>query len=670
MAAVDSTTKSSVRRRSLALRTMAGVVAVVALALAALTVTTLGIAGHIVTSQLRDSLTESWRRTSSFVSNAGHAPGSSMPGFKDSGGAAGYGTGPAEGSTDPGPADTGSSPSDVVTKNPIDVPGLPVDSIAMIVGSDGTVTSAGRIDESGQRVDVDDETAAQLLEAVKLNDEASTSQGLFKEIDFSFGRYVIQAAPLEDGKGPGLADTGGYHGDGENSSSTAASGESPVSGESAAADGSTDAANTADTSSEGILILGISTAQADNTKARLLAIQLIGSFLALLAVGLGVWWWIRRSLRPLQQVSHVAAKVSEIPMASGDVDLHRYRVPDNLALPRDEVGDVGYALNRLIDSVDSALTERSASEAKLRTFVADASHELRTPLASVRGYAEMIQLTEALDENGEKLLQRVLHQSERMSALVENLLLLARLDAAEGGEGARAGVGAGAGASLGVGAGASTDVGVGQGTGSGMVPGGQSSAPSNPGFDGSNESQEAGAGSSGAGSPSGSPSGAGSPVSSPLQKSKVFDLGELVLDAVMDATAAGRHHEWIADIPDDPVLIRGDASQIAQLLGNLLSNARKHTPEGTSVIAQLAVETNHAVFTVTDTGPGIDPALIGKIFDRFVRGDSARTTSEGSTGLGLSIVRSVARAHGGEATVTSQPGNTEFRVVLPLAADR
>ena len=623
MAAVDSTTKSSVRRRSLALRTMAGVVAVVALALAALTLTTLGIAGHIVTSQLRDSLTESWRRTSSFVSNAGHAPGSSMPGFKDSGGEAGYGgTGPAEGSTDPGTGEgstdpgtgnTGSSPSDVVTKNPIDVPGLPVDSIAMIVGSDGTVTSAGRIDESGQRVDVDDETAAQLLEAVKLNDEASTSQGLFKEIDFSFGRYVIQAAPLEEGKGPGLADTGGYHGNGENASGTA------------------------DTSSDGILILGISTAQADNTKARLLAIQLIGSFLALLAVGLGVWWWIRRSLRPLQQVSHVAAKVSEIPMASGDVDLHRYRVPDDLALPRDEVGDVGYALNRLIDSVDSALTERSASEAKLRTFVADASHELRTPLASVRGYAEMIQLTEALDENGEKLLQRVLNQSDRMSALVENLLLLARLDAAE--ERDCAGVGSGAGA----------------GAGAGVDTNGQSPAPTNSGSSGSNEGLD---------------SGSASPLSSALQKSKVFDLGELVLDAVMDATAAGRHHEWIADIPDNPVLIRGDASQIAQLLGNLLSNARKHTPEGTSVIAQLAVEANQAVFTVTDTGPGIDPALIGKIFDRFVRGDSARTTSEGSTGLGLSIVRSVARAHGGEATVTSQPGNTEFRVVLPLAADR
>lgn len=630
MGATDSMT--SVRRRSLALRTMAGVVAVVALALAALMVTTLGIAGHVVTSQLRDTLTESWRRTSSFVSNTGPVPGASLPGFKDPGG--------GSGSTNTNSSNTGSSPTDTATKNPINAPGLPAGGIVMVIGSDGTVSSAGHIDESGQRVALDSESVSQLLDVVKSNKEASTSQGLFKEIDLSFGRYAIRAAPIVSGKGPGPADTSGFYGGDENSSGDSAvysgtaydgTAEDETAGVERTKDNGHSGGNsTADAStSDGILLLGISTDQADNTKARLLAIQLVGSFLALLAVGLGVWWWIRRSLRPLQQVSHVAAKVSEIPMASGDVDLHRYRVPDNLALPRDEVGDVGHALNRLIDSVDSALTERSASEAKLRAFVADASHELRTPLASVRGYAEMIQLTEALDENGEKLLQRVLQQSERMSALVENLLLLARLDAAEeartGATDSEKSV-----ARMSV---AQNDSSTGTGTGT-------------------------------------SEDSSSKQVTAPpmLQKSKIFDLGELVLDAVMDATAAGRRHEWTADIPDDPVLIRGDAGHIAQLLGNLLSNARKHTPEGTAVTAQLTVEGNTAVFTVTDTGPGIDPALMGKIFDRFVRGDSARTTSEGSTGLGLSIVRSVAHAHGGDATVTSRPGHTEFRVVLPLAS--
>ncbi|MFT3942283.1 MAG: HAMP domain-containing sensor histidine kinase [Ancrocorticia sp.] len=666
MAPIDSTTtarRSLTRfrrslvpsRRSLAVRTMAGVVAVVALALAALMVTTLGIAGHVVMSQLRDSLTDSWRRTASFVSNTG--PGAALPGFGDS-----IGSGPGDPCFSGGesaPTDSATSvPIDILARNPINAPGLPVGTIAMVIGSDGTVTSAGRIDESGQRIDLDDRAVDHLLDVVRLHDEATTSRGLFKEIDFPFGRFAVRAAPIESGKLPAPV-----KGDGlprpRVAGDVADFGEDTAGSSDNAANSSDNAANDADElTSGGILVLGVATDQADHTKARLLTIQLVGSFLALLAVGLGVWWWIRRSLRPLQQVSHVAAKVSEIPMASGNVDLHDYRVPDNLAQPRDEVGDVGHALNRLIDSVDSALTERSASEARLRAFVADASHELRTPLASVRGYAEMIQLTEALDANGEQLLQRVLQQAERMSALVENLLLLARLDAAE--ESASAGAG-------------SANVGTGSANVDGTVAGARGS---------SNDNFMAGGSNSGAGGisyemrkpgsahPDIKP-GTANPAAAPhLQKSKVFDLGELVLDAVMDATAAGRHHQWTADIPDDPVLIRGDAGQISQLLGNLLSNARKHTPEGTSVTAQLDVDGDCAVFTVTDTGPGIDPALIGKIFDRFVRGDSARTASEGSTGLGLSIVRSVARAHGGEATVSSRAGHTEFRVMLPLADKR
>ena len=644
MTPMDSTTSRQalpLSRRSLAVRTMAGVVAVVALALAALMVTTLGIAGHVVMSQLRDSLTDSWLRTASFVSNTG--PGASPPGFGDAGGASGSANS----------SGANSSSSGNVTKNPTNAPGLPVDTIAMVIGSDGAVSSAGRIDESGQRVTLDDDAVTHLLDVVKLHDEASTSLGLFKEIDLPFGRYAIRAAPV--GKrpdssgvvGPPYDDPGSRDGTLNPTAGPVIKGEPGTNGEPKSSNG----AATDELISEGILVLGVSTDQADQTKGRLLFIQLVGSFLALLAVGLGVWWWIRRSLRPLQQVSQVAAKVSEIPMASGNVDLHDYRVPDSLALPRDEVGDVGHALNRLIDSVDSALAERSASEARLRAFVADASHELRTPLASVRGYAEMIQLTEALDENGGQLLQRVLQQAERMSALVENLLLLARLDAAE----ESASAGAGSANADGTDAdtrssGRDNSIAGGSSNGSGRI---------------SHEMRKPGSA-----HPDIKP-GTVNPAAAPhLQKSKVFDLGELVLDAVMDATAAGRHHQWTADIPDDPVLIRGDAGQIAQLLGNLLSNARKHTPVGTSVTAQLAVKGENAVFIVTDTGPGIDPALIGKIFDRFVRGDSARTASEGSTGLGLSIVRSVARAHGGEATVSSRPGRTEFRVALPLANKR
>jgi two-component system OmpR family sensor kinase len=279
--------------------------------------------------------------------------------------------------------------------------------------------------------------------------------------------------------------------------------------------------------------------------------------------------------------------VADVPMGSGEVSLAPYSVRHELAEPGTEVGDVGFALNRLIGSVDAAIEQRNRSEHRLRTFVADASHELRTPLAAVRGYAEMIRLTEPLTGHGQDALGRVLQQSDRMGSLVEDLLLLARLDSGR-----------------------------------------------------------------------------------ELRRGEV-DLGELVMDAVMDATAAGREHAWTVDVPEDPVTVLGDRQQLAQLVANLLSNARKHTPAGTTVLVRLRQEAPAGVgtvrLTVQDDGPGIDPHLRSELFDRFVRGDTARTAREGSTGLGLSIVRSVARAHGGEATVESAPGRTVFTVVLPAA---
>ena len=92
------------------------------------------------------------------------------------------------------------------------------------------------------------------------------------------------------------------------------------------------------------------------------------------------------SLRPLRRVAATATRVTELPLASGEVSLPE-RVPD--ADPRTEVGQVGAAFNRMLGHVEAALTRRAASEARLRRFAADASHELRTPLAAIRGYAEL-----------------------------------------------------------------------------------------------------------------------------------------------------------------------------------------------------------------------------------------------------------------------------------------
>jgi two-component system, OmpR family, sensor kinase len=137
--------------------------------------------------------------------------------------------------------------------------------------------------------------------------------------------------------------------------------------------------------------------------------------------------WVRASLRPLRRVAATATRVTQLPLASGSVSLPE-RVPD--ADPRTEVGQVGSAFNRMLGHVESALARREASEARLRSFAADASHELRTPLAAIRGYAELARRSpHPLPPDIAHALSRVESESARMSVLVDELLLLAQLDA-------------------------------------------------------------------------------------------------------------------------------------------------------------------------------------------------------------------------------------------------
>jgi len=138
---------------------------------------------------------------------------------------------------------------------------------------------------------------------------------------------------------------------------------------------------------------------------------------------------VRRNLAPLQRVAHTATRVSRLKLDSGDVALAE-RVPEADTDPRTEVGQVGLALNKMLDNVDSALQARHESETRVRQFVADASHELRTPLASIRGYAELSRREPEPEPPGvTHALGRVESEALRMSALVDDLLLLARLDA-------------------------------------------------------------------------------------------------------------------------------------------------------------------------------------------------------------------------------------------------
>jgi two-component system, OmpR family, sensor kinase len=332
----------------------------------------------------------------------------------------------------------------------------------------------------------------------------------------------------------------------------------------------------------------------------------------LLAVILGAGL-VQFSLRPLRRVAATATRVTELPLDSGDVTLPA-GVPDSD--PRTEVGRVGAAFNRMLFHVERALGRRAASEARLRRFAADASHELRTPLSAIRGYSEFaLRHPGPVPEEVTHALKRVQSESARMTVLVDDLLLLARLDAGR-----------------------------------------------------------------------------------PLEREPV-DMSRLTIETTMDARVARTDHRYRLELPDEPVQVPGDEHRLHQVLANLLSNAGKHTPPGTTVgvaltLAGVTTGTDpgsagarvlgepavvhrgvpplgpRVELSVTDDGPGIPPELLPELFERFTRADTARArevdAAGKSTGLGLAIVDAVVAAHGGCITVTSKPGMTRFTVILPM----
>jgi signal transduction histidine kinase len=151
------------------------------------------------------------------------------------------------------------------------------------------------------------------------------------------------------------------------------------------------------------------------------------------------------------------------------------------------------------------------------------------------------------------------------------------------------------------------------------------------------------------------------------------DLADLVVNAVNDAAVAAPTHHWVKDLPDEPVWVRGDHARLHQLVSNLLSNARLHTPPGVTVTTGITwrrggTEPSYAELTVADDGPGIDEELLPRLFERFVRADGSRSNGSG-IGLGLAIVSSIVKAHHGSVTAESADGRTVFRVRIPMIAD-
>ncbi|HXB16186.1 MAG TPA: HAMP domain-containing sensor histidine kinase [Solirubrobacteraceae bacterium] len=175
----------------------------------------------------------------------------------------------------------------------------------------------------------------------------------------------------------------------------------------------------ADPEDSGVTIAAVPLSDAEQTLGRLLLVEglVIGGVLALL--GVSAFFVVRLGLRPLSRIEVTAGEI-----AAGD--LSRRVSPANT---KTEVGRLGLALNAMLDRLEQAFAARTASEERLRRFLADASHELRTPLASIRGYAELFRIGAVRDPAGtENAMRRIEEESKRMGVLVEDLLALARLD--------------------------------------------------------------------------------------------------------------------------------------------------------------------------------------------------------------------------------------------------
>ena len=220
-----------------------------------------------------------------------------------------------------------------------------------------------------------------------------------------------------------------------------------------------------------------------------------------------------------------------------------------------------------------------------RAFVADASHELKTPLTLIRADAEMVLFRDHLNEEDRKLLDHALAETDRMGAVLSDLLLVARLDAGK------------------------VDL-----------------------------------------------------------AEKPFDLAALLSEEAerFGARAASKGVRLEVLTPDE-LTARGDVRRTGQALAVLFDNAVRFTPSGGSIAVHGRSGDRWAEASVADTGPGISPDDLPRVFDRFYRAEAARTRSKGGgTGLGLSIARDLVRAQGGDL-LAERPrnGGAVFRLRLP-----
>jgi two-component system, OmpR family, sensor kinase len=376
------------------------------------------------------------------------------------------------------------------------------------------------------------------------------------------------------------------------------------------------------TTQSGTLVVGVSLGNLDQTMAYLIRVDVIVSVVILIVLMIVGFAVVRANLQPLVDIEETAEEIAE-------GHLNR-RVPERD--PRTEIGSLGRSLNIMLSQIEAAFHAREESEAaahqneeRMRRFIADASHELRTPLTAIRGFAEYYRQRGGLvphwdksaassasaEEAGsdagymgggltpddlDRIMQRVEKEAARMGLLVEDLLLLARLDQQR-----------------------------------------------------------------------------------PLARQPI-DLLSLAADAVHDARLLAPARTIDLSVQRGAAfLVTGDDARLRQVIGNLMSNALTHTPDGSPIEVSIGSGTLDprepdsgpaVTLDVTDHGPGMAPEQAQRVFERFYRADQARTRTTGGNGLGLAIVRALVTAHGGTASVRTAPGRgATFRIALPLAPE-
>ena len=310
------------------------------------------------------------------------------------------------------------------------------------------------------------------------------------------------------------------------------------------------------------------------TLGQLAVIEAVVTLIVLVLVAVVSTWTVGLGLRPLARIEDTAAAI-----AAGDLR-RRIESVDR----RTEVGRLGLALNAMLGRIEVALTSREASEQRLRHLVTDASHELRTPLTAIRGYAELFR--RGADQRPADLaraMRGIEFESQRMANLVDELLLLARLDEGQ--------------------ALPSTDE----------------------------------------------------------------DLVPVVRAAVDAARVIEPDRPLHVRLPAS-AMVRADAARMRQVVDNLLTNVRVHTPRGTPATVTVRADDTLVVLEVADDGPGMSEVARSRVFERFFRADPSRSRDSGGSGLGLAIVAAIARAYGGEVSVDTATGEgSTFTVSWPAA---